>query len=645
MRWRKLDLGPIAGRASGHEGLAGAPPVLHRPVGECVSLCLKVCKCVGMNSIFIPSLYVLAGCTLLSAIHHAFLAARLKFKGEYLLFAASALAVAVDVYLRAATHNADSIADLVNLRRIEIIFTCLAFIALTWFFACFNGVRAPRFLVPLTGVWLLLIAASIIRPLGLHFDELPAQLYFRYLPWGEAVIDLSKYKMSSWFLAGWLTLIVSMGFCFYTVFRRAKQVGFASTSYTLVALSLFNILVLTNLAVLFQLAPIVQTSDFAFPALILMMHYRLASRPEGMQRQLYEVLGHLPIAFSQKDTEGNYLFTNSAFRSLAGDDHPIFPDDKSIFGERLADKFRAIERELLKTGTEAESDYMLEYRGEQRHIKLLQFPITDIEGQRNSICSIHIDTTEDRAKEDLMRRMRLQLWRADRLSNSGAISRSLAHELSQPLTAILNNAQAALRFMDQGTMDMDELSEILNDIVTDDKRAGAVINNLRNMLQSIEIPHSTQAIDEVLQESLSFLNTELIEHSVDVNFSMDQKILVHANRTHLQQVMINLIMNAMEAMEQSVHSPVLLLSAVKQADTVLVSVQDNGKGIPANKLEAVFESHFTTKPKGLGIGLEVCRAIIEAHGGKIWATANTGDGVTFSFILPLAVEHFTNLEK
>lgn len=589
-----------------------------------------------MISIFVPVLYMLAGCSLLAAVHHSFLAMRSVARAQNLLFAVAALSITVFTCMRAASLSTDSISDLVNFRRVESIAVVLTFMALTWFFALFTQIRGEKFLLPMTGLWLLMIVVAIVRPYGIHFDEPPAQLHYVQLPWGETIVDLGRHSMSKWLLTGWLLLAVSLVFCFCASVRRALRVGWARTSPTLAALCVFSLLVFNNLAVNFELVPFIHTSELAFPALILMMHYRVASDQQTARRQMYDILDHLPIGFSQKDIEGNYLFFNSTLQSLSCDEHHVLVDDTSIFGAELADRFRATEQQLIKTGAEVTSEYVLEYSGTKRTIRLLQFPVTDIDGQRTSVCSLHIDITHERETEEVMRRMRLQLWRADRLSNSGAISKSLAHELSQPLTAILNNAQAALRFMDQGTMDVDELSAILKDIVSDDKRAGAVINNLRDMLQNLDIPYVTLSLDEVLREAVSFLHTELIEHAVDLQLELDHSILVHANRTQLQQVVVNLIMNAVEAMEHNDRSHVLRLRAVKQADTVLVSLADNGPGIAPDKLETVFEGLFTTKPNGLGIGLEVCRAIINAHGGRIWAMSNNGPGVTFSFLLPLA---------
>jgi signal transduction histidine kinase len=207
--------------------------------------------------------------------------------------------------------------------------------------------------------------------------------------------------------------------------------------------------------------------------------------------------------------------------------------------------------------------------------------------------------------------------------------------LSQPLSAILNNAQAGLRFMAKENIDLDEIREILRDIVRDDKRAGAVINGLRSMLQQQETPRANVDLGQCIEEVIELLHTEFVRLSVVVDPMLEDNLTVKANKTQIQQVLLNLMMNAIEAMTEQPGERTLKIMLTLDDAKARISICDNGTGIPEGKVKRIFDGFYTTKPQGLGMGLEVCRAIIETHRGAIWAENNPDRGATFSFTLPL----------
>jgi PAS domain S-box-containing protein len=246
------------------------------------------------------------------------------------------------------------------------------------------------------------------------------------------------------------------------------------------------------------------------------------------------------------------------------------------------------------------------------------------------------DVTERRRLAAEMRRLRMELWHAERVARTGTFSASLAHELNQPLAAILSNAQAALRFLARENPDLGEIREILTDIVRDDKRAGAVISGLRSMLRRQEPERVRLELAGTLREVLVLLNSELLTHQVEVTADFEAGCTVLADKAQLQQVVLNLVMNAIEAMQgQPAEERRLALSAWRTGEgEVRVAVRDAGEGIPEEKLATVFDPFWTTKGQGMGLGLAVCRAILEAHGGAIWVEPNQDRGVTFVFRLP-----------
>jgi len=250
-----------------------------------------------------------------------------------------------------------------------------------------------------------------------------------------------------------------------------------------------------------------------------------------------------------------------------------------------------------------------------------------------------VDISERKQAELEATRQRNDLAHLARVTTLGELSSSLAHELTHPLTAILSNAQAAQRFLEGDDVDLSEVREILNDIVTEDQRAAEVIHRLRRLLKKGEPQNYCDDVDlnEVIGDVLKLMRNDLITQNVTVITDLAQDLPpVTGDRVQLQQVLLNLVLNACEAMTGNGSSKRQLLIASKLTKSaVRVSVTDRGGGIPEQKMEQVFERFFTTKKKGMGLGLSICRTIIDAHRGKIWATNDADRGATFHFRLPI----------
>jgi PAS domain S-box-containing protein len=250
-----------------------------------------------------------------------------------------------------------------------------------------------------------------------------------------------------------------------------------------------------------------------------------------------------------------------------------------------------------------------------------------------------IDISERKQAELEAARQRHDLAHLARVSTVGELSGSLAHELTHPLTAILSNAQAAQRFLSSDEVDLNEVREILNDIVTEDQRAGEVIHRLRQLLKKGEVPKHCDDVDlnGVVHDVLKLMRNDFLNQSVTVDTDLAQNLPpVRGDRVQLQQVLLNLVLNACEAVngKNGVERRVFIASKCDNS-AVCVSVMDHGRGIPQEKLEQVFERFFTTKKEGMGLGLSICRTIISAHRGEIWATNNGEGGASFHFSLPV----------
>jgi two-component system, LuxR family, sensor kinase FixL len=250
----------------------------------------------------------------------------------------------------------------------------------------------------------------------------------------------------------------------------------------------------------------------------------------------------------------------------------------------------------------------------------------------------HRDVTDRKRAEAEAQELRDELTHADRVTMLGELSGSLAHELNQPLMAILSNAQAAQRFIARSNLDRAELGDILGDIVAADQRAGEIIRRLRLLLKKGEVQLESLDPNEVVQEVLNLVGNDLVNRSIAVQTELAPDLpAVRGDRVQLQQILLNLVTNASDAMAEQVESERRLLVCTKchGGDGVQVSVGDSGRGIPAETLERIFDPFFTTKPQGLGLGLGVCRTILTAHGGELSAENNPAGGATFHFTLPM----------
>jgi signal transduction histidine kinase len=251
--------------------------------------------------------------------------------------------------------------------------------------------------------------------------------------------------------------------------------------------------------------------------------------------------------------------------------------------------------------------------------------------------TVLIDVTEARRAQAELEELRNDLSHLNRLAMLSFLSGSFAHELKQPLTAILSNAQAGLRFLKATFVDRDELQEILADIVKEDERAGEVIRRLQALFLRGESVRRLVNLNEATQEVLGLLHSDLVGRSVVVAVALDQRLpVLSGDRVQLQQVLLNLVVNACEAMADNPADDRTLMIRTERmgADTVRLSVRDNGRGIAPENVERVFEPFFTTKPGGTGLGLVICRKIVGAHNGKLWAVNNAAAGATFSLELP-----------
>lgn len=244
----------------------------------------------------------------------------------------------------------------------------------------------------------------------------------------------------------------------------------------------------------------------------------------------------------------------------------------------------------------------------------------------------------DRKRAELeAEQRRQQLTHVSRVSAMGELAASIAHELKQPLTGVLANAQAGLRYLESGNPNVPELREILSDIIEDDRRAGEVINRMRTMLQEGAVESRELDVADVIRTVLKMFASDALLRGISLESDLETaSVRVVGDRVQLQQVVLNLVANAMDAVESARERRISVRAEVSDADMVTVSVTDSGPGIQPERLERIFAPFFTTKSDGLGMGLPIARTIVESHGGRLWATPGAAGGVCFSFSIPAA---------
>ncbi|MCM8797056.1 MAG: ATP-binding protein [Candidatus Omnitrophica bacterium] len=250
------------------------------------------------------------------------------------------------------------------------------------------------------------------------------------------------------------------------------------------------------------------------------------------------------------------------------------------------------------------------------------------------------DITELKHKEENFRKLQNELMRVSRVTTMGELTAALAHELNQPLMAILSNAQAAQRFLAEKKPDLGGIREILSDIIKDDRRASDVINKIRSLLKRSDFEFVVLDINNIIREVISLLHSEIVIRNVSLTCELDDKIPhVRGDRIQLQQVILNLVLNSFDAMKDIEHKELCIRTRQENGKFIVVSIRDAGTGIGEKVMPRIFDPFFTTKKESMGMGLAINKAIVESHGGSLWAENNPDKGATFYFTLPIAKEN------
>jgi PAS domain S-box-containing protein len=303
-------------------------------------------------------------------------------------------------------------------------------------------------------------------------------------------------------------------------------------------------------------------------------------------------------------------------------------------------------RRAFECGARENSDFNLEFRLQARddaikHVRLVARATTNGNGggQRQFVGAV-TDITAARKSEEQLHQARAELAYAARIMSLGALSASIAHEVNQPLAAIVVNGEACLRWLARGGDITGEVSAAVRSMIGDGKRASEIVHRIRALSRRANVEKAELSLNGVIEEVVPLVQREVAVHRASLELALASDVpAVLGDRVQLQQVIVNLVLNAVQAMAAAAEHPriVTVTSSRDRADGVVVAVRDLGIGIKPDDGERIFDAFFTTKADGMGMGLSICRSIIEAHGGQIWATGNSPEpGATFRFNLPAA---------
>lgn len=289
-----------------------------------------------------------------------------------------------------------------------------------------------------------------------------------------------------------------------------------------------------------------------------------------------------------------------------------------------------------------QNEFSLEYQGHGKDAEQwATLFVTPLKRQEGGAVVTHVDITKRKRAELEIQRLHNDMYRYGRVSLMGELAAAIAHELRQPLSALKTNAEAAIDLLGLGVLDVGELRDILGDMIADINHAAEVISKMRALLAKGQSTKQPLNLNKLLDEVVPLIRERAIMRGVSIQIDTNPSLPeVSADRIQLQQVLMNLMINALDAMKDAPlgERKLTIWTGMASPNEVQISVSDTGTGLPAGKSEVIFQSFYSTKPDGMGMGLAICRSIVQAHGGRIWAVNNRGQGATFHITLPVKAQ-------
>jgi two-component system sensor kinase FixL len=604
---------------------------------------------------------MLASASLAFALLHLFIWAKGIQPWANLSFATAAIAIAVITGMELMAMRTTSIEQMAIILRWAHLPLLVLWLAIVCFVRCYFDAGHSWLAWLAVGLRAVALILSFSTGQNLFFDQITGLKQVAVL--GGETISIAQGPLNPWYVVGPLSTVVLAAFVLdaaFTMWRgetdtgRRRAIVFSSSiifflltatchsalvnagvinSPYIVGLSFLPILLAMSYELSFDLLHSAQLSDQLQDSeaelRISKQRMRVAARSGELRMWEWDIVRD--EIWSTDDGPGLYGISEPQKISFKRFLDTLYEEDR----EQVR---HSVEKSLIKGNGYFESEFRITMPDGQVHWfnsrGRIEFSEDD---QPLRMLGVTIDITRRKQAELAVQQQRNELTHLSRVTTLGELSGSLAHELNQPLAAILSNAQAAQRFLARDNADLAEIQDILKDIVNEDKRAVEVIQRLRLLLKKGEVQHLPVNLNNVVEEVLKIISSDLVNHNINVNIDLAEQLpAVIGDRVQLQQVLLNLIMNACEAMSHTNADRRRLFVHTERngVDKVQVSVGDQGPGIPSESLGSIFEPFFTTKLQGMGLGLPICRTIITAHGGQLWAINNNPCGAVFHFKLP-----------
>lgn len=601
----------------------------------------------------------LAACCLTLAAQHVLIGARQQPLQNF-LFAATCISGAAMAGFELALMRASSAREYGGIMQASHVALFCLLVSLVLFVRVFFRAGRTWLAGAVIGVRSAVLLVNFLRTPNFNYASLSG---IRRIPFLGERVSTADGVVSAWGRLGEFGSLLLLAFltdAAVTVWRRGERrraviVGGSMILFVLFAAghtALVHSRVLDSpYLIAFSYLPIVGAMGYELTSDVLRAA-RLARDLEASQAALMESERRLALGaeaaglgFWSWEVSRDVIWMSRTGRALRG-----FVSEERLDVARFLSSVHPEDRESVRAtldrAARGSGSFEIEYRvvrpdGEVRWLMLRGAGEL---GKANDtlVRGVSIDTTARKAAEADAERRKAEVAHLSRVTMLGELAGSLAHEVNQPLTAIVSNAQAAQRFLGENGGGAGEVREILTDIVQEGKHASEVIHRLRALMRKDEVVFVPLALGDLLEDVLRLCRAELAAQGVAVAADVAEGLPpVRGDRVQIEQVLLNLVTNGSDAMADTDPSQRLLsvrACAAEDRHAVQVSVSDRGSGVPAAELERIFEPFVTTKQRGLGLGLAVCRSIVEAHDGRLWAVNNETGGATLHFTIPAAPE-------
>ena len=599
-----------------------------------------------------------ASACLTLAVFHFLVWCRNREAWASLLFSLLATGTAAFAFCELGMMRARTPAEFGTVLRWGHVPTWLIVVSLVAFVRLYLKAGRPWLAWLVCGLRTLALVLNFLVGQNLNYREISGLQQISFL--GESV-QIAEGVSNPWMLVGqmsFLTLVVFLVDASVTTWRRGDRHRALAVGGGAVLFMLFS--AVQSVVVFWGIVrtPIVAT--ISFMGLVAVMGYELSSdtlRASDLVRQLqeskaglHEIEQRMRLAVEAadfgiliRDFTRNEMWASERWRALFG-----FSETERLEFQQVLQRVHPEDRDVLQSVLEKARSgygvYDVAFRavlpsGEVRWVAARGRVQFDGAGKPAFARSVSHDITTQKKAEEETQNLRRELAHAGRVTMMGQLASALAHEINQPLGAILRNAEAAELFMQDEPPDLDEVRAILADIRKDDQRAGNVIDRMRGMLKRRSLDKKPLDVGELVREVAALARSDATSRRITLDLDVAEHLPpVLGDTVHLQQVLLNLIVNGMDALDGSTRGDrrVSVTAALDGPKTIEVAVNDSGRGVPADQLTQIFDPFFTTKSDGMGMGLPISRTIIEAHGGWLWADNRKEGGASFRFTLPIA---------